>query len=43
MVLYVRPEDVDPLAIRLAEIDNVILSTTQLKVSEVIERLEQLR
>lgn len=43
MVLYVRPEDVDPLAIRLAEIDNVILSTTQLKVSEVIERFEQLR
>jgi len=43
MVVYVKPEEVDPLAVRLAEIDNVILSTTQLKVSEVIERLEQLR
>jgi putative transcriptional regulator len=43
MVVYVRPDDVDPLAMRLAEIDNVILSTTDLKVSEVIERLEQLR
>jgi len=43
MVLYIRPEEVDPLAIRLAEIENVILSVTDLKVSEVIERLEKLR
>ncbi|TET91991.1 MAG: helix-turn-helix domain-containing protein [Methanomassiliicoccales archaeon] len=42
MVVYVRPERVDPLAVKLAELENVTLVRTQLSKSEVVSRLEAL-
>ncbi|MFQ5907034.1 MAG: helix-turn-helix domain-containing protein [bacterium] len=42
MVVYVRPERVDPLAVKLAELENVTLVKTQLSKSEVVSRLEAL-
>ncbi len=42
MVVYVRPEKVDELAVKLAELDNVILARTELETDTLIERLERL-
>jgi putative transcriptional regulator len=42
MVVYIQPEKVDPLAQRLAEIDNVCLVQTSLKPKDITERLESL-
>jgi len=42
MVVYARPEKVDELAVRLAELDNVILARTDLATDALIERLERL-
>jgi putative transcriptional regulator len=43
MVIYVRPENVDELAIRLASLENIILLTTDLSAIELLERFETLR
>ncbi len=42
MVVYLRPERVDPLALKLAELERVILARTDLKVDSLIEVLEEL-
>lgn len=42
MVVYVQPENVDELAVKLAELDNVLLGSTELDPTELIERLEML-
>ena len=42
MVVYVQPENIDPLAIKLAELDNILLARTELEPSQLIERLERL-
>jgi putative transcriptional regulator len=42
MVVYSRPEKVDELAVRLAELDNVILARTELDTDALIGRLERL-
>ncbi len=39
MVVYIRPDRVDELAIKLAELENVPLIATKLDVQKVIERL----
>lgn len=40
MVVYVRPENVDELALKLAQLENVILATTQVEPQRLIEKLE---
>jgi len=40
MVVYVQPEQVDELAIRLATLEGIPLVTTQMPVKELIEKLE---
>ncbi len=42
MVVYVRPENVDDLAVKLAELENIVLARTELESTELIERLEKL-
>jgi putative transcriptional regulator len=42
MVIYVKPENIDELAIKLAELENILLARTDLEVQELIERLERL-
>ena len=42
MVVYVQPENIDELAIKLAEIDSIILARTDLEQTEVITRLERI-
>lgn len=42
MVVYVQPENIDPLAVKLAELDNILLARTELAQAELIERLERL-
>jgi len=42
MVVYVRPERIDELAIKLAELERILLVRTDLEVSELIKRLERL-
>jgi putative transcriptional regulator len=42
MVVYSRPEQVDELAVKLAEIDNIILARTDLATDTLIQRLERL-
>lgn len=42
MVVYVRPENIDDLAIKLAELDSIILARTDLEQTEVITRLERI-
>ena len=42
MVVYVRPERVDPLAIKLAELENVCLVKTDLEVPNLKEKLSRL-
>lgn len=42
MVIYVKPENVDELAVKLAELENILLARTDLDTPEVIERLERL-
>jgi len=41
MVVYVQPENIDELAVKLAELENIILAKTDLGPSAVIERLER--
>lgn len=40
MVVYVQPEQVDELAIRLATLEGIPLVTTQMSVGDLIEKLE---
>ena len=40
MVISVQPENIDELAIKLAELENILLGKTDLDQSEVIKRLE---
>ena len=42
LVVYARPESVDPLAIKLAELSNIALARTELQTDEIIRRLEVL-
>lgn len=42
MVVYARPGKVDELAVKLAELDNVILARTDLDTPTLISRLERL-
>ncbi len=41
-LVYARPQHVDELAVRLAELDRVILARTDLEAQTLIERLERL-
>lgn len=43
MVVYVRPEATDPLAIKLARLEGIPLVTTDLPVEEVVGRMGALR
>ncbi len=43
MVVYVQPENIDDLAVKLAELDNVILARTELTPPVLIERLERMQ
>lgn len=43
MVVYVHPDQVDPLAVKLAEIDNVLLVVTDLQVNALLSRLKAAR
>lgn len=40
IVVYIQPENIDDLAIRLASLENIILLSTQLPASQVMERIE---
>ena len=42
MVVYVRPENVDELAVKLAGLENVLLARTELEPTVLIDRLEAL-
>ncbi len=42
MVVYQKPEQVDELAIRLAELEGIPLIRTQLAISDLVERLHSL-
>jgi len=42
MVVYVQPENIDELAVKLAELENILLARTELTPSALIERLERL-
>lgn len=41
MVVYVQPENIDELALKLAELENILLAKTDLVPAAVIERLER--
>jgi len=43
VVVYIQPEKVDELAIRLADLEHIILLRTELASHEVAERLEKYR
>jgi putative transcriptional regulator len=43
VVVYVKPEKVDELAVRLADLERIILLRTELSVNEISERLEGFR
>jgi len=42
MVVYVQPENIDELAVKLAELENILLARTELQPKVLIERLERL-
>jgi putative transcriptional regulator len=42
MVVYVQPENVDDLAVKLAELDSILLARTELGQAELIPRLERM-
>ena len=43
IVVYIQPENIDDLAIRLASLENIILLSTQLPASQIMERIETIR
>ena len=42
MVVYVQPENIDDLAVKLAELEGITLARTELDAPTLIERLERL-
>ncbi len=42
MVVYVKPENVDDLALRLATLENIILLVTELSGNELLERFKEI-
>ena len=42
MVVYVKPDAIDPLAIKLARLEGIPLVTTELSVEEIVGRLDAL-
>ncbi len=42
MVVYIQPERIDELAVKLAELENVCLAKTSLSKDEVVSKLEEL-
>jgi len=42
LVVYVQPENIDELAVKLAEIEGIVLARTELDSPTLIERLERL-
>jgi len=42
MVVYVQPENIDELAVKLADLENIILARTELEQDELIARLERI-
>ena len=42
MVVYVQPENIDDLAVKLAELEGIVLARTELDPPTLIERLERL-
>jgi putative transcriptional regulator len=42
MVVYVKPENIDELAVKLADLENIILARTDLEQDELITRLERI-
>lgn len=40
IVVYIQPENIDDLAVRLAELEHIILLTTELSTGELAKRLE---
>jgi putative transcriptional regulator len=43
MVVYQRPDETDPLAIKLAKLEGIPLVSTKLSVDELIERMNKLK
>ena len=43
MVVYIKPKSVDPLAPKLADMEKVVLTKTELEENEIIEKLRYLR
>jgi len=43
MVVYLRPDNVDPLAVKLAELERLPLIVTDLPLNQMIKRLEKIR
>ena len=43
MVVYIKPKSVDPLAPKLADMENVVLTKTELEENDIIEKLRYLR
>ena len=43
VVVYVQPENVDKLAIRLADLERIILLRTEMSVSELSKKMEKFR
>jgi putative transcriptional regulator len=42
MVVYVQPENIDELAMKLAELEGILLARTELDQAELISRLERI-
>jgi putative transcriptional regulator len=42
MVVYHKPENVDPLAIKLAQLEGIPLVVTEMEMGELIRRLERM-
>ncbi len=42
MVIYIQPEKVDPLAIKLARLEGIPLVTTELSVDEIVVKMQSL-
>ena len=42
MVVYVQPDNIDDLAVRLASLENIILATTELPSQTLIERIKSI-
>lgn len=43
LVVYQKPEQVDPLAVKLARLEGIPLVTTELEVSAIVERLDRFK